>query len=123
VRADLERVAPTEDFVYIERRDDDEWRRVAFAGEAPDLPERMDLRTRGADLMWKRAAIDILLNTGVLRRCMQQRVARALQWGAAQLDPPRAITVNFTTTLAVDDEVLGQYVSAGIRSSLRNGRL
>lgn len=40
VRADLERVGPDEDWVYIERQDDGgEWVRVAFAGFAPDLPD------------------------------------------------------------------------------------
>jgi len=40
VRADLERVAPDEDWVYIERRvDDGPWKEVAFAGEAAGLPD------------------------------------------------------------------------------------
>jgi predicted ABC-type transport system involved in lysophospholipase L1 biosynthesis ATPase subunit len=40
VRADLERVGPDEDWVYIERQvDDGDWQRVAFAGFAPGLPD------------------------------------------------------------------------------------
>lgn len=43
VRADLERVGPEEDWVYIERLETDgAWAKVAFAGESPDLPDAWD---------------------------------------------------------------------------------